>query len=267
MFKIGDFSKICQVTRQTLRHWDAVDLLKPAIVDEANGYRYYTVEQIPTVNRILSLQLLGLKLTEICVLLETAPSEADLREMFAKKIRELDGKIEQYRIQRDMLEVRLQNVDLDKPLSLEIVLKDPIPVTVMTYRKTFADLNEMSNAIIEMYAQQRANESVCLSISHVSAIEEADLDVEIGLQLLKENITLHLNLERRTIRDGEQVVTTIFGGSWVHGVAVYNQVGRWIDAHGYQLNGAWREVYHAIGADGPTDRKSLTEFQFPVIKP
>ncbi len=42
MFKIGDFSRISQVSVKTLRYYDEIGLLKPAHVDRFTGYRYWT---------------------------------------------------------------------------------------------------------------------------------------------------------------------------------------------------------------------------------
>jgi DNA-binding transcriptional MerR regulator len=63
MFKIGEFSKFSQVTVKTLRYYDQIGLLKPAEVDRFTGYRYYSVDQLPRLNRILALKDLGLSLT------------------------------------------------------------------------------------------------------------------------------------------------------------------------------------------------------------
>ena len=46
MFRIGEFSKLTQVTIRMLRHYDDVGLLKPAEIDPWTGYRLYSVEQI-----------------------------------------------------------------------------------------------------------------------------------------------------------------------------------------------------------------------------
>ncbi len=55
MFKIGDFSKLSRVSVKTLRYYDKLGLLKPAHVDHFTGYRYYSADQPPQLNRILAL--------------------------------------------------------------------------------------------------------------------------------------------------------------------------------------------------------------------
>ena len=56
MLTIGEFAYLCQVTVETLRHYDRVRLLKPAHLDKFTGYRYYSLDQLPRLNRILALK-------------------------------------------------------------------------------------------------------------------------------------------------------------------------------------------------------------------
>jgi DNA-binding transcriptional MerR regulator len=67
MFKIGDFSKISQVSIRSLRHYDEIGLFKPAHTDPFTGYRYYSADQLPRLNRIIALRTLGLSLEEIAL--------------------------------------------------------------------------------------------------------------------------------------------------------------------------------------------------------
>ena len=56
MFRIGEFSKLTQVSVRMLRYYDEMELLKPAKVDKWTGHRLYSVEQIPHLNKILYLR-------------------------------------------------------------------------------------------------------------------------------------------------------------------------------------------------------------------
>ncbi len=60
MFKIGDFSKLGQVSVRMLRHYDQLGLLKPGQIDKFTGYRYYAVEQLARLNRILFFKDFGI---------------------------------------------------------------------------------------------------------------------------------------------------------------------------------------------------------------
>lgn len=62
MFTIGEFSRICQVSIKTLRHYDKVGLLKPAKVDALTGYRYYQQGQLEVMLLIQRLKRYGFPL-------------------------------------------------------------------------------------------------------------------------------------------------------------------------------------------------------------
>ena len=63
--KIGEFSRLMQVTVKTLRHYEQKELLIPNEVDEWTGYRYYSIGQMQKLNSIRHLQQLGFTLEEI----------------------------------------------------------------------------------------------------------------------------------------------------------------------------------------------------------
>ena len=70
MLKIGEFSKLTQVSIRMLRYYDEVGLLKAEEVDKWTGHRMYSVTQIPRLNRILYLRDSGFKISEIASALE-----------------------------------------------------------------------------------------------------------------------------------------------------------------------------------------------------
>ena len=64
MFRIGEFSRIAQVSGRLLRYYDEIGLLSPEFTDPQTGYRYYSAHQLPRLNRILVLKELGLSLEQ-----------------------------------------------------------------------------------------------------------------------------------------------------------------------------------------------------------
>jgi DNA-binding transcriptional MerR regulator len=60
MPKIGEFSRIGQVSVKTSRYYDTIGLLTPREIDPIIGYRYYSFDLLPRLNRILALKELGL---------------------------------------------------------------------------------------------------------------------------------------------------------------------------------------------------------------
>lgn len=69
MFKIGEFSKITQVSIRMLRYYDEQRLLIPNMIDESNGYRMYSANQIEQLQKIILLRDMGFGVREIKSLL------------------------------------------------------------------------------------------------------------------------------------------------------------------------------------------------------
>ncbi len=85
MLKIGAFARVNQVSVATLRYYEKSGLLKPLALDPETGYRYYSLDQLPRLNRILALKELGFPLEQIAQLLEEGLSFEQLRGMFQLK--------------------------------------------------------------------------------------------------------------------------------------------------------------------------------------
>ena len=56
LLKIGVFSRLANMSLKTLHHYDDIGLFRPVQVDQFTGYRYYVLDQLPQLNRILALR-------------------------------------------------------------------------------------------------------------------------------------------------------------------------------------------------------------------
>ena len=56
---IAQFARCCRLPVSTLRYYDSIALLRPTSVDPANGYRYYTEDQLPAAVTIAHLRDIG----------------------------------------------------------------------------------------------------------------------------------------------------------------------------------------------------------------
>lgn len=62
---IGKMAKLNQVTVQTLRYYEKIGLLIPAVVDPDSGYRYYHINQCARLDMIQYMKCLGMSLESI----------------------------------------------------------------------------------------------------------------------------------------------------------------------------------------------------------
>ena len=63
-YSIGELAKLAGISTRTLRHYDAIDLLKPAYVEE-NGYRVYSEHEVKMLQQIMFYREFGITLEEI----------------------------------------------------------------------------------------------------------------------------------------------------------------------------------------------------------
>jgi DNA-binding transcriptional MerR regulator len=86
---IGDFSRASNMSIKTLRYYHRVGLLEPADVDPHNGYRYYTVDQIPTAQIIRRFRALDMPVEEVQAVLAT-PDVTRRNELIAAHLARLE---------------------------------------------------------------------------------------------------------------------------------------------------------------------------------
>jgi len=138
MFKIGEFAKLSGVTVKTLRHYDALGLLKPARVDEESGYRYYSSEQLLTIRRIAGFKEQGLTLEMMRPLLTGPASSAQAERTLLVKRQELELQIREAQRQIAEIDERLLRIERDSAVQEEgeFSFRSVRPVLVASIRES-----------------------------------------------------------------------------------------------------------------------------------
>jgi DNA-binding transcriptional MerR regulator/effector-binding domain-containing protein len=270
MLKIGDFSRICQTSIKALRHWDAVGLLKPALTDPETNYRYYSIEQIDDVNRILAFRTLGLSLSETAQLLHEQLSADDIRAMLVAKRTEVVEQIEQAEATLKALEGRLRVMDQART-PYEVVLKSVEEAPILSVRTVVPNFEVLVNLLQESYpyARQKDNANL-LAVWHDDGYEVEVVDVEVGFPVESRStkpIRLKHDLQMipSVLPAVPLIASTVHLGEWLTLSEAYIHLGQWIDQNGYTLAGAGRELFHYIDWED-NQRATVTELQFPIVE-
>jgi len=272
MFKIGDFSKLCRLPVSALRYYADIGLLEPNHISDETGYRYYSVDQLPRLNRILALKDLGLSLTQIKDVLQEDLSLSELRGMLKLREREAEQELAEQQARLQRIRTRLQQIENEgKALSSEeVILKDVPAQPVLSIREVIAK-PEMVGTLMMACSQVLMREQaklggVPLTIFHDEEFKEADLDIEIVFPLQESTgQTLLLPDERklvqRTLAAVPQIASILHTGSYDTLVQTYETLGTWIEQNQYQIKGQYREIYLRPD-DG--EQPALTEIQIPI---
>jgi len=141
MLKIRDFARLAEVSMTTLRYYDEIGLLKPIHVDPETGYRFYTMDQLPYLHRILAFKELGLGLIQIIEILDEGISSEALQGMLRLRQAQLQQHIQAEQEQLVRIEARLRSLEQGSCLpTYEVVLKAARPITGVSLRLTTTDL-------------------------------------------------------------------------------------------------------------------------------
>lgn len=269
MIRIGDFARLGQVSVATLRHYDEVGLLKPALVDGATSYRYYSVSQLPRLNRILALKDLGFSLGQVESVLMGDLTLEQLRGMLKLKHAELEQRLagEHERLAR--IAARLRQIELeDKMPDYDVVVKT-VPQMLVASRTTTIPTNAevpayLDAAYEETYRHVNASGAKtagpCFAIWHqaaeILAGEVAEAAVPIDRPIHSSDSVKVYELP------SAQVAAAVHHGEFKNFVQLHKALLTWIEANGHHLAGTYREFYINHDPNNPSD--STTEIQYPL---
>ncbi len=107
---IGEIADFFGISRKAIRLYEKKGILKPVKTDAANGYRYYSAEQVQQLNALLELKALGFSLDEIKMILDGKTAKESLLEMLEKKRRAWLETIDSARYKEECLGEMIQNL-------------------------------------------------------------------------------------------------------------------------------------------------------------
>lgn len=109
---IGEIADFFGVSRKAIRLYEKKGILKPVKTDAANGYRYYSAEQVQQLNALLELKALGFSLDEIKMILDGKTAKAALLKMLEKKRQAWLETIDSTRYKEECLGGLIQNLQV-----------------------------------------------------------------------------------------------------------------------------------------------------------
>lgn len=264
MFKIGEFSRISQVSVKALRYYDRLGLLKPAKVDRFTSYRYYSAAQLPRLNQILALKDLGFSLAEVARVLNEDVSTVALRQMLRLKEAEIQQNIQQEQTRLQRIQTRLKQLELeDKVSTYNMVVKELEPVLVASRRDVVPTYSGIGSLFQEVYGHlaEFGMGGGCAAIWYDPEYREHDVDGE-AVVFIHKPVPANERLKVYEL-PAATMASTIHHGSYSTLSHAYQALLPWIVANGYEIIGPNREVYLQSG-EGQDDESCVTEIQFPV---
>jgi DNA-binding transcriptional MerR regulator len=276
MLKIGEFSRLSQVSVKTLHHYDDIGLLTPAHIDSWTNHRYYSVEQLPQMHRIMALKGLGLSLDQIRLMLSERLDVEHVRGMLRLKQHELQQRLREEQAQLAQVEFRLRLLELEEQMpDLEVTVKRIAPMRALTLRMSFTresllSVNQEVERGLAQHAVQLSGPETEIRYAEEFKPEAAFEDLELVLPVDERQTTdVALptlgTLKVTTVPGLELAATMMHRGAHTQSIEeALLHLQRWIVANGYKLGGSNRLVHHRGWVQHAEPKDWITEIQYEI---
>lgn len=276
-FKIGEFARIAQISAKILRHYDEIELFKPAYTDTQNNYRYYTLDQLETLNRIIIFKELGFSLSQVKTLLSDDLPLTKLQGMLTLREAQIEQAIEDDLRRLAHIRSRLHHLEMAGTLHQEIdVVVKPIPAQpilsihqrVRNFDEAVLLFHEFAHEFLPTLKLNQMPPLIALSHTPDDDFNAtAPFEFELGLVVNNQQdlattalVFREQILRLRELPEVDQMATFTQVGPSAH--LVTGGFGEWLDENQYEMQGAWREIYHYSAQDTPV---FIIEHQVPVF--
>ncbi len=279
MIRIGDFSRLSQVSVKTLRFYDEKGLLQPIQVDPLTGYRYYEYHQLRQLHRILALKDSGFSLDEIGQLLRDDLSTGQLRGMLKLRQAEAARKVQEEMERLEHVAARLKQIEEEEAMpKYDVVIKRIEPIRVASVRgivPTPPEQGPLWEELGKFFSGRSAKTHCpCLTLYHDTEYKERDWDIE-ACQPIDGDLAGAGRVKVHTLPAVEAMACVVHHGPFKTIGEAYQAIMQWIDQNGYRICGPGREVLlrEPEPADPGTqmaasqiDPETVVEVQYPVEK-
>lgn len=255
---------------KALRLYDQLGLLKPAHVDHFTGYRYYSAQQLPRLNRLLAFKDLGFSLEQIAHLLDDQIPLSQMRGMLQLKQAELQQLVEAQATRLARVEARLKQIEQENTMpNYEVILKKIEPIKVVSVRETLPNYPSVGRLFDELKDYLHLHHEVkpgnyCAAIWHDSGYKEQDVDGEAVISI-HSPLSGNERIKVYELPGVEAMACAVHHGSYKTISLAYTAIGDWMDINGYQIVGVYREFY-IQGGHEQDNESYVTQVQFPVQK-
>ncbi|MCB7305927.1 MerR family transcriptional regulator [Bariatricus massiliensis] len=269
MFRIGEFSKLAQVSVRMLRYYDEMGLLRPAAIDEWTGYRMYSASQIPVLNKIIYLRDSGFNVSEIAAALQSENDNVIVAQL-DKKYKEILRNIQLEEAKLRKIEAAKEELEHgNSEINYNVTIKAVPSYYVLSLRRVIPDYYGEGALWREMSAFAQANQidisGDTFSIYHDEDYREENVDVELCAIAKKAGKDSGGFTFRHTEAVPQMACTMVYG-DFSHIAEGYLSFARWLqERNQYEMGRTSRQIVHRGPWNEANPENYLTEIQIPLL--
>lgn len=272
MLSIGEFSKICNVSTKTLRYYAEIGLILPNEINNENGYRYYSIEQLQTILFIKRLKSYNFSLEQIKTIIQSEELQDEkLYLSLIEKKKEIDKQVKELNLISEELSNDISNLKQGKSImsymeNLDVKIVEVEPMNLLYIRKMvqkheFAyEYGSCFNKLFKKINEDKLTiTNPPMALFHSSEYSPFGLDTEFAIPI-KECIK-----GTRDFNPG-LCLKTVLKGSYSDLSSVYVKQIEYAEKEGYVSKDSLFEVYVNDPAMVESENDLITEIYYPVKK-
>ena len=266
--KIGEFSKMMQVTVKTLRHYEQKGLLVPDEVDEWTGYRYYNITQMQRLNTIRGLQRQGFTLEEIKELLEDGAQTPSI-EQLTQKIEETERHLQLLMERRNQL---LKWMDSHKQIkTMEKFSIQSLPeIIVASHREVISGYSALGLLCVNKIGPEMQRlgckcppPGYCFTIEHNQEFCAENIDIEYCEQVEEMGVDSDI-IQFKHLDAVPKALCMKHVGPYERFHESFIEAFAYMEEQGYKMAGALRTSYIDGAWNQENPEKWLSIIQIPI---
>jgi DNA-binding transcriptional MerR regulator len=264
-FLIGEFSKIFNISTDTLRHYDKIGLLKPDY-DPINSYRYYSVEKFFILSRILFLKNLDISLKDIKNYFNNQNTD-HLLTLLKKEEAEIDIKMNRLMNLKGKITSKIELIEgADKYINEIRIERLPERWGVFVDIENIEDDYEIKSSFKKHEAHLKMSSwfiegQIYTSISKEDILEQCFDQFNYFIEILsrEENASTQL----KVLQESDHACI-VFCGSYNKIEHYYRMLIQWIEENGYEIAGDSIEKNIVDYGFSDSEEEYISEIQIPI---
>ena len=266
--KIGEFSKMMQLTVKTLRHYEQRGLLMPEEVDKWTGYRYYSISQMQRLNAIRDLQRQGFTLEEIKELFDDGAQMPSVDQL-TQKIEETEQQLQLLMERRRQL-LRWLDSHKQKNTMEKFSIQSLPEIIVASHREVIADYSALGALCVNKIGPEMQRlgcrcplPGYCFTIEHNPEYAPNTIDIEYCEQVEEMGIDSNI-IQFKRLAAVPKALCMKHVGPYERFYESYTEAFKYMEEQGYKIAGHPRTCYIDGAWNQEDPEQWLSIVQIPI---
>lgn len=266
MLNIEDFSILTSISKNMLKNYDELNLLKPKWIDDEINCKYYGEDQVPFANKIQILKSMNYSIKDIKNILMEYGDDYSFEEYVDNALESKSEEIYHLKEHIKHLEKAKKNILKKRsPFKDEITIKELPERNIISYRGTINNLSEEEKLLdIFSFLSKEANiqynnpSQYTIVFHNISEFEPCELEIQKDVT---DNYSLDNNLKFKVIPK-TTIMSLPFNGEYGELNMINESFSDFLLNNNYELNGKIMVLKNS----SKDTNKDYTEICYPIKK-